>query len=332
MSINNLIKLSGEKTIDLRLGAALVDFLILFITSHSLLSALKLTGTAYFIVIFSLLEIVYFVCLETSTGYTIGKFIFRVRVINSNFEKPQAIQSLIRAVLWLIEVNPIIVIIPLIVYFITQKNSTKQRFGDKLAGTFVIKSKCLKQYKNIQSMDYNEYKNKDNEIKTKLPKHYIDQGGSLNNIKLKRKLRIVGINNMNYENLIEQVNNGEKFVMYTYSIFILVLSLNGTSSIYFGKKNLRTIFARIRYIIFSSLTLILTGLFFLFSDSSFVNFSSLNAPAIIFLILVLICILIPIPSIITNLLGGIDVTESTINYIEGERADNLNTINTYYNM
>lgn len=87
----------------------------------------------------------YYVLPEGLTGFTLGKFIARVRVVNMDGNKPGLLKSALRTFLRLIEVNPVLFgnILAGILVLASEKH---QRLGDMIAKTFVLKVKDLKEF------------------------------------------------------------------------------------------------------------------------------------------------------------------------------------------
>lgn len=118
---------------------ALLDFGILFIVGicirilipESILP--KTTSLAYIIFAF----LVYFPVMEHKFGFTLGKRIVGLYVIDINFNKPSFLQAFVRAVLRIFEVNPLLLGgIPAGLVCLISNN--KQRLGDMFAQTYVI--------------------------------------------------------------------------------------------------------------------------------------------------------------------------------------------------
>jgi uncharacterized RDD family membrane protein YckC len=82
----------------------------------------------------------YFPVLETIFGKTIGKFVTRTRVVNSKGGRPSWMQSMVRTLFRLIEVNPILVGgIPAGIAVLMSAH--KQRLGDMVASTYVLRDR-----------------------------------------------------------------------------------------------------------------------------------------------------------------------------------------------
>jgi uncharacterized RDD family membrane protein YckC len=123
------------------LGAR-IDFAVICIT---LLSVDHLLGNELYrktrpVWLFVL--IAYFPITEGLTGRSLGKVSSATKVVNQFGQPPGILKAIIRTLTRLIEVNPFLaggIPAGLIVNF----SKTHQRWGDMLAGTFVIKSKDL---------------------------------------------------------------------------------------------------------------------------------------------------------------------------------------------
>ena len=89
--------------------------------------------------------VVQYLILEAFTGYTIGKFILRIKVVDIYGGSPGFIKGLIRTLFRIIDVNPFFFGgLPAGIAVLASKN--KQRLGDMAAKTFVIKVKDLKDF------------------------------------------------------------------------------------------------------------------------------------------------------------------------------------------
>jgi hypothetical protein len=98
---------------------------------------LAATMTGWFIGV-----VFYYLLLEGLTGYTLGKFVLRIQVVNENGGVPGFVKSLIRTSLRLVETNPLLMggIPAGICVLVTPK---KQRLGDLAAKTYVVKVRDL---------------------------------------------------------------------------------------------------------------------------------------------------------------------------------------------
>jgi hypothetical protein len=84
----------------------------------------------------------YYLLLEGLTGYTLGKFVLRIQVVNETGGVPGFVKSLIRTVLRLVDTNPLLMGgIPAGICVLATKK--KQRLGDMAANTYVVRVRDL---------------------------------------------------------------------------------------------------------------------------------------------------------------------------------------------
>lgn len=150
----SFITLNYPKSIAvLRFVATLIDALFFFILSDIFM----LLNQNFYIHILLMLSIMalYYVLVEGLTGYTIGKVIARIKVVNNEGYAPGLIKSIIRSAFRLVEVNPYI-LGGLIAGIVCFSSARRQRIGDLVAGTYVIKVKNLKNFfENIENQILN---------------------------------------------------------------------------------------------------------------------------------------------------------------------------------
>ena len=80
----------------------------------------------------------YYVILEGWGGFTLGKLLGKIRVVDNDFNRPGLVKALIRTAFRLIEINPLFMGgIP--AGIIAAVSKQKQRLGDIVANTFVLK-------------------------------------------------------------------------------------------------------------------------------------------------------------------------------------------------
>ncbi|KAF6575390.1 RDD family protein [Paenibacillus sp. EKM212P] len=84
----------------------------------------------------------YYLLLEGLTGYTLGKFVLRIQVVNGEGKPPGMVKSLIRTLIHLVDMNPLLFFgLPAgICVLVTPR---KQRIGDMAANTYVVKVRDL---------------------------------------------------------------------------------------------------------------------------------------------------------------------------------------------
>jgi uncharacterized RDD family membrane protein YckC len=84
----------------------------------------------------------YFFVLEAKFGQTPGKWLLRIKVITLDGNPPGIVKSLIRNTVKILEANPLL-FGGLLAGIISWMSSYKQRLGDKLARTYVVKVRDL---------------------------------------------------------------------------------------------------------------------------------------------------------------------------------------------
>lgn len=90
--------------------------------------------------------VLYFPLAEGFTGFTVGKFVFGIRVIDRKGNVPGLGKAIVRTLTRIIEVNPFSIpgILAGLIAFFSKKS---QRLGDMLANTYVISNADLKKMK-----------------------------------------------------------------------------------------------------------------------------------------------------------------------------------------
>jgi magnesium-transporting ATPase (P-type) len=160
-----------------------------------------------------------------------------------------------------------------------------------------------------------------------LPKYYVDYGKTVFHFyNLKRKLRIVGIDELNYEDLLNLIQSGERFVIFRYTIFVLFAYTKGISPIYLTNEKLKTKFAMVRYTLLSLAFLIpalfCLFLFFVIFRGSLSLTTGFGWVLLGILIVICVCIAVPMPAIVKNFRGGVDVTDDVLQYIKNQIGEN----------
>jgi uncharacterized RDD family membrane protein YckC len=125
-----------------RWGATVIDFLVLI--GLLVLPDLILGDDLYSktLLLWIALAAAYYPVLEGLTGFTLGKLIVRIKVVDAVGGLPGMKKAVIRTLLRLIEVNPFLFGgIPAGVTVLVNKK--RQRLGDMAAGTFVLKTSDL---------------------------------------------------------------------------------------------------------------------------------------------------------------------------------------------
>nr|WP_156497338.1 RDD family protein [Paenibacillus jamilae] len=94
------------------------------------------------VILFLIGSFCYYLLLEGLTGYTLGKFVLRIQVVNGEGMPPGMIKSLIRTLIHLVDTNPLLFWgLPAgICVLVTPR---KQRIGDMAANTYVVRTRDL---------------------------------------------------------------------------------------------------------------------------------------------------------------------------------------------
>lgn len=243
MNIRNLIAITKKDTIDTRSIAAFIDFVNISLLTMVLSIVIDSTSFLTGVIMYSVIVIIYFSTFESLTGSTPGKFVLRLKVVNSNCEKPSFRQALIRALFWLIEVNPVIFLC-VITFFISRNHALKQRFGDRLAATFVVRISDLKFFMNnesIQTMDTDEFIYEYNKPKMNIFRTD-GEGRILENVtevvfEGDKKFKIRGLRGMTVYEIIDEIDNGGEFRIFKYCLSVVFAAEKKSSDIYFVKHN-----------------------------------------------------------------------------------------------
>ena len=128
-----------------RLVAQIIDSVVLFVLF--LLVGFALSGSfafeyqgeaAYpFLIAYGLIVILYYTILEGTRGATVGKRLVKIKVVKNDGSACGIGPAFVRNLLRVIDALPILYIIGLILIARSEK---KQRLGDRLAGTIVVKA------------------------------------------------------------------------------------------------------------------------------------------------------------------------------------------------
>jgi uncharacterized RDD family membrane protein YckC len=115
----------------------IISFLILMVAELILGSQSYQNTVAIWIV----LALAYLSVFEGIAGFSLGKKLCRIKVVDAYGNGPGLKEGVIRGITRLIEFNPIVLFIPAIVSVL--KSKTDQRIGDHIAHTYVISSDDL---------------------------------------------------------------------------------------------------------------------------------------------------------------------------------------------
>ena len=140
-------RVRARGSLGLRSIAAFVDIVILFLLvliPYALFSSSDVSGDSssatlrrdgdWFVSL--MLWFLYFEILETRNGQTVGKMLFKLRVLNIDGSKPDATSIAIRTIFRIIDDLPFLYLLGFIV---ASNKDGKQRIGDLVAKTMVVK-------------------------------------------------------------------------------------------------------------------------------------------------------------------------------------------------
>jgi len=150
-----IVKYYGGDMLFRRWLATFIDFAFLVSLFFFSLGVNKYLGDKYYnktsfiwSILGTSLIICYYFIQEAITGYTIGKYILRIKVVDINFAPPGFKKSLIRNLIRLIEINPLLLGgLPAGIAVIESKKN--QRIGDRVAKTYVLKCCDIKKQSNL---------------------------------------------------------------------------------------------------------------------------------------------------------------------------------------
>ena len=124
-----------------RIVAFMIDMLIIF--CFSLVSALLHFFGSFiysFIISFFAYQFLYFTLLEYLFKTTIGKAFFDMEIRNEQFKKADFMDSFTRNAIRFLDMFALFYIFSIILIIISPK---KQRIGDLIAGTILVREKCM---------------------------------------------------------------------------------------------------------------------------------------------------------------------------------------------
>ncbi|MBH5318623.1 RDD family protein [Paenibacillus sp. GSMTC-2017] len=139
--VEGIMELYGSSLFFKRWGATIVDSVFL----GGLSATLFLLNESYLIIGIVVLAVVflsYYFLLESLTGYTVGKYLFRIRAVNEEGYAPGMGKGFLRALLRIVDTNPLLFgSLPAGICVLATKK--KQRLGDMATNTFVASTKDL---------------------------------------------------------------------------------------------------------------------------------------------------------------------------------------------
>ncbi|SFR25108.1 MULTISPECIES: RDD family protein [unclassified Paenibacillus] len=132
-----------------RWAAWMVDFILIVFGYGGLVyftakkvSEAETPNMGMVVMLFLIGSFCYYLLLEGLTGYTLGKFVLRIQVVNGEGRPPGMVKSLIRTLIQLVDTNPLFFLgLPAgLCVLVTPR---KQRIGDMAASTYVVKVRDL---------------------------------------------------------------------------------------------------------------------------------------------------------------------------------------------
>jgi uncharacterized RDD family membrane protein YckC len=159
MHLEKIISKYSSEFIFIRIISYLIDiFILLFFSSIIFLIIFMIVNKLQIFVylsIFIITFLLYFILTEGISGYTIGKLIFRIKVVDYKGKNPGILKAFIRTLLRFFELNPIC-FLSLVAPIIAFSTNKKQRLGDLAASTYVLRYKDLIEIDNFKSYYNND--------------------------------------------------------------------------------------------------------------------------------------------------------------------------------
>ena len=244
MRAENLAYKTHKDIVNKRVPSTMIDFAVVLIIFYSFELFLPENITNDFILFWYIISIlIYFTFMESLFGYTIGKNILKLRVIDSACNKPKLYQAFFRAVFWIVEVHiSFSIIAGIAIYIITRKSRFKQRFGGKVTGTYVVELEELKAFKenpeenSMELDDYIMYLNTPKIINetNALNENVFNPNATFIEIG-NEQVSIVGIENMTIDDVNAETKNGAKFFLFYECISVSFITKMYPSNIYLIK-------------------------------------------------------------------------------------------------
>ncbi len=121
---------------------AWVDFIVLFLIFVIVAKVMEDLDPGLLLITDVVLIAAYFILLEAKMGWTVGKLVSGMRIVNDAGQPPGVKAALLRTLLRLFEVNPFLLGgIP--AGIAVNYSKARQRLGDMAAGTYVLLKKDL---------------------------------------------------------------------------------------------------------------------------------------------------------------------------------------------
>ena len=136
---------SVAETLGPRYWAAIIDNVCALTATYIAAKSISDRYPVLQVIAFISVYFLYFLVWEGLTGRSVGKLLSGLVVIDFNGRRLTWLQALLRTILRLIEVNPILGALPAGIF--AWASPFRQRIGDRLAGTIVVRSWRWRAYK-----------------------------------------------------------------------------------------------------------------------------------------------------------------------------------------
>lgn len=142
MDIKDVVSKYNFSILILRFFATIIDILILAMIFLYLELALKEEINIRIIIRILSVILVYYSLLEGLTGYTWGKLIMGIKVLNKDLSIPGFLKGILRTVIKILEFSPFLAfgLITILFIFISKN---KRRLGDIFTNTYIVRMKDL---------------------------------------------------------------------------------------------------------------------------------------------------------------------------------------------
>lgn len=150
----------------LRFLAICIDILVFLVAFLYLELLFKGRIDINIIITFFSIVFIYYALVEGITGYTWGKLVVGIKVVNEDLSVPGFSKGIARTAVKFLEFNPIFLLgTPTLMFILITKN--KKRFGDILTNTYILRTKNLLELNeiNVNKEISQENGNKDNSVK-----------------------------------------------------------------------------------------------------------------------------------------------------------------------
>jgi len=147
LSADTVARTQGSNLIAQRWGATVIDTFVM-VALYITVGVISQGRGDWPLPALALATIAYYVVLEGRWGVTLGKLATQIRVVDRFGRPPGYGRAAIRTALRLVEVNPMLMGgIPAAIAVGVSK--TRQRIGDMLAGTYVLRVEDVKRLRSV---------------------------------------------------------------------------------------------------------------------------------------------------------------------------------------